>query len=41
MEKKRIEGLLRVDWDKVGRIVERIIADDLDERSLEGMVEIG
>ena len=33
--------LLRIAWDTVGRIVERVVADHLDERRLEGLVAIG
>ena len=31
MAKTPIAGLLRIAWDTVGRIVERVIADHLDE----------
>jgi transposase len=41
MAKTPIAGLLRVGWDSVGRIVERVVADHLDERRLEGLVAIG
>jgi transposase len=41
MAKTPITGLLRVGWDTVGRIVERVTADRLDERRLEGLVCIG
>jgi transposase len=41
MAKKPIAGLLRIAWDSVGRIVERVVADHLDERRLEGLVAIG
>ncbi len=36
-----ITRLLRVGWRTVGRIVERVVADHLDERRLEGLVAIG
>ena len=36
MAKKPIAGLLRIAWDTVGRIVERVVADHLDERRLAG-----
>jgi transposase len=36
-----IAGLLRIAWETVGRIVERVIADRLDERRLAGLVAIG
>ena len=41
MAKTPIAGLLRIGWDTVGRIVERVVADHLDERRLEGLVMIG
>jgi transposase len=41
MAKTPIAGLLRIAWDTVGRIVERVIADRLDERRLQGLVAIG
>jgi transposase len=41
MAKTPIAGLLRIAWDTVGRIVERVVADRLDERRLEGLVCIG
>jgi len=41
MAKTPITGLLRVGWDTVGRIVERVTADHLDERRLDGLVQIG
>jgi transposase len=41
MAKTAIAGLLRVVWDSVGRIVERVLADHLDERRLEGLIAIG
>jgi transposase len=41
MAKKPIAGLLRIAWDTVGRIVERVVADHLDERRLQGLVAIG
>ena len=36
-----IARLLRVGWDTVGRIVERVVADHLDETRLHGLVAIG
>jgi len=41
MAKTPIAGLLRIGWDTVGRIVERAVADHLDEKRLEGLVAIG
>ena len=41
MAKKPIAGLLRIAWDTVGRIVERVVAERLDERRLHGLVAIG
>jgi transposase len=41
MAKTPIAGLLRIAWDSVGRIVERVVADHLDERRLDGLVTIG
>ena len=41
MAKTPIAGLLRIGWDTVGRIVERVIADHLDEARLQGLVCIG
>ncbi len=39
--KTPICGLLRIGWDTVGRLVERVMADHLDERRLDGLVAIG
>lgn len=41
MAKKPIAGLMRIAWDSVGRIVERVLAEHLDERRLRGLVQIG
>jgi len=41
MAKTPIAGLLQIAWDTVGRIVERVLADHLDEKRLEGLVAIG
>jgi len=41
MAKTPIARLLRVRWDTVGRIVERVVSDHLDARRLEGLVQIG
>ena len=36
-----IAGLLRIGWDTVGRIVQHVVADHLDEKRLQGLVAIG
>jgi transposase len=41
MAKTPIAGMLRIAWDTVGRIVERVVADRLDEQRLSGLVAIG
>jgi transposase len=41
MAKTPIAALLRVGWDTVGQIVERVVADHLDHRRLEGLIAIG
>ncbi len=41
MAKTAIAGLLRIAWDTVGKIVQRVVADHLDERRLHGLVAIG
>jgi transposase len=41
MAKTPIAGLLRIGWDTVGRIVERVVTDHLDEKRLVGLVAIG
>jgi transposase len=41
MAKTPITALLRVGWDTVGRIVECVVADHLDERRLAGLIAIG
>jgi transposase len=41
MAKTSIAGMLRIGWDTVGRIVERVAADHLDEKRLEDLVAIG
>ena len=40
-DKTTICRLVRVDWDTVGRIIERVSADELDPDRLEGLFEIG
>jgi transposase len=41
MAKTPIAGLMRIDWETVGRIVERVVADKLDEQRLKRLVLIG
>jgi transposase len=41
MAKTPIARLLGVAWDSVGRIVERVVADQLDADRLRGLVKIG
>jgi transposase len=41
MAKAPITRLLRIGWDTVGSIVERVVADRLDHRRLDGLVAIG
>jgi len=41
MAKTPIARLLRIAWDSVGRIVERVVADHLDDRRLHRLVAIG
>jgi transposase len=41
MAKAPIARLLRIAWDTVGRIVARVVADQLDETRLDGLVAIG
>jgi transposase len=41
MAKTPIAGMLRIGWDTVGKIVERVVADHLDETRLTGLVAIG
>jgi len=36
-----VAKLLRIDWQTVGRIVERVVADHVDETRLAGLVMIG
>ena len=40
-DKTTITRLSRVDWDSVGRICERVVADGLDPARLDGLVNIG
>jgi transposase len=41
MARTPVCGLLRIGWDTVGRIVERVVSEHLDERRLQGLVLIG
>jgi transposase len=41
MAKTPIAGLLRIAWDTVGKIVEHVVSDHLDERRLQGLIAIG
>jgi transposase len=41
MAKTPIAGLLRIGWDTVGRIVERVVSEHIDQRRLDGLVAIG
>ena len=41
MAKTPIAGLLRIGWDTVGKIVERVVADHLDDARLQGLVAVG
>ena len=41
MAKSQVQALLRIAWDTVGRIIERVVADHLDERRLARLVSIG
>ena len=41
MAKSQVQALLRIAWDTVGRIIERVVADHLDERRLAGLVSVG
>ena len=40
-DKTTITRLSRIDWDTVGRICERVVADGLDPQRLDGLVNIG
>jgi transposase len=40
-DKTTIARLLRIDWDTVGRICQRVVADELDPARLDGLVHIG
>ena len=40
-DKTTIARFLRVDWDTVGRICERVAATELDAERLAGLVHVG
>ena len=40
-DKSAITRLMRIDWDTVGRICARVVADGLDPTRLDGLVHIG
>jgi transposase len=40
-DKTTIARFLRIDWDTVGRICARVVATDLDEDRLDGLVNLG
>jgi transposase len=40
-DKTTIARFLRIDWDTVGRICERVVADELDSDRLGGLVNVG
>jgi hypothetical protein len=39
--KTPIAKLLRIGWESVGKIIERVVADHLDEDRLDGLVMLG
>jgi transposase len=41
MAKTQVAGLLRIAWDTVGQIVQRVVSEQLDEQRLQGLVAIG
>ena len=40
-DKTTIARFVRVDWDTIGRICQRVVATDLDDSRLDGLVTIG
>jgi len=40
-DKTTIARFLRIDWDTVGRICQRVVGDELDAERLDGLVHIG
>lgn len=41
MAKSQIARLLRIGWESVGKIVQRVVADNLDEGRLDGLIWLG
>lgn len=41
MDKSTIARFLRIDWDTVGRICDRVVADELDADRLDGLICVG
>jgi len=41
MDKTALCRLVRIDWDTVGRIIERVIATSLDPKRLDGLFVAG
>ena len=41
MDKKAVTRALRIDWDTVGRICERVVADELDPARLDELFHVG
>lgn len=41
MDKTALRRLVRVDWDTTGRIIERVMADGLDPKRLDGLFNVG
>ena len=41
MDKTAVCRLVRINWRTVGRIIERVVADELDPHRLDGLFEIG
>jgi len=40
-DKSTVKRLVRIDWDTVGRIIQRVCADELDGDRLDGLFDIG
>jgi transposase len=41
MDKTAVRRLVRIDWDTVGRICQRVVADELDPGRLDGLFNMG